>query len=89
MKRRLPHDVDGMNGRRAERAAKAVAAFRAEVSCDTHEFLVRAEYEDSLGNLLADLMHWADRNDFNFKAALDRAQWHYLLEADKLFESWW
>jgi hypothetical protein len=33
--------------------------------------------EDALGDLLADLMHWADRRNFDFGLALDRARWHY------------
>ena len=27
-----------------------------------------------------DLMHYSDRNNFDFDAALDRARWHYEAE---------
>jgi hypothetical protein len=45
--------------------------FIAETGCDR---------EDSLGDLLADLMHWADIGSFDFDAALLRARDHYLVE---------
>ncbi len=38
------------------------------------------DYEDSLGDLLSDLMHWSDRNNFDFEAALCRARGHYEAE---------
>ena len=42
--------------------------FRRETKCD---------YEDSLGDLLCDLMHFGDFHNFDFEAALDRARHHY------------
>ena len=36
--------------------------------------------EDALGDLLLDLMHWSDRNNYDFDAALDRARFHYEAE---------
>jgi len=38
------------------------------------------DLEDALADLLADLMHWADRNSHDFDAALERARWHYEAE---------
>lgn len=49
-------------------AATALAAFRQETGSDR---------EDSLGDLLCDLMHWADVHNFDFEAALFRARCHY------------
>ena len=36
-----------------------------------------ADLEDSLGDLLCDILHWCDRNNFDFDHALDRARGHY------------
>jgi hypothetical protein len=49
---------------RANWADKAILAFREQTGCD---------HEDSLGDLLGDLMHWAAVRNFDFDAALDRA----------------
>jgi len=38
------------------------------------------DLEDSLGDLLCDLMHWADRNDSDFDTALDGARANYTEE---------
>lgn len=67
----LPPDPEGMNDRRAEWAAAALRAFMEATGTDE---------EDALGDLLADLMHWADRNNFDFESALDRARSHYVEE---------
>lgn len=67
----LPPDPDGMNDDRAAWAGSAVAAFVQVTETDQ---------EDALGDLLADLMHWSDRNNYDFDAALDRARWHYEAE---------
>ena len=53
---------------RSRGAATALAAFRQETGSDR---------EDSLGDLLCDLMVWADTHNFDFEAALFRAQCHY------------
>jgi hypothetical protein len=71
MTRKLPPDADGMNGSRARWASAALSAFMKETGADQ---------EDALGDLLADLMHWADRNNYDFNAALDHARWHYETE---------
>jgi len=65
-RRRLPpDDPEAINRNRAEWAAAALRHFQCNTGCD---------YEDSLGDLLGDLMHWSDRNNFDFEAALCRAR---------------
>ena len=71
----LPPDPDGMNSSRANWAGAALAVFVARTGVDR---------EDSLGDLLTDLMHWADRNNFDFEAALARAECHYAAETGEL-----
>jgi hypothetical protein len=70
-KRTLPPDPENQNDDRATWAATALRAFRKATGTDE---------EDALGDLLADLMHWSDRNNFDFDAALDRARMHYEAE---------
>jgi hypothetical protein len=67
----LPPDPDGMNGDRSAWAGVALALFRQ---------VTGTEDADALGDLLADLMHWADRKGYDFEAALDRARFHYEAE---------
>lgn len=69
--RPLPPDPEKMNDDRTEWAAAALRQFQRATGCD---------YEDSLGDLLSDLMHWSDRNNFDFEAALCRARAHYEAE---------
>ena len=64
----LPPDPDNMNDDRAEWAASALRQFQCVTGTD---------YEDALRDLLGDLMHWCDRNDFDFELALNRARGHY------------
>ena len=64
----LPADPEKMNDARARSAGIAMDAF----VLDT-----RTDPEDSLGDLLTNLHHWADRNNFDFDAALERAQRNY------------
>lgn len=64
----LPPDPDGMNFDRSSWADRAISAFRDASGTDM---------EDALSDLLADLMHWADRTNYDFEAALDRARGHY------------
>jgi len=59
------------NSARAQWADEAVRVFMTRTACDL---------EDSLCDLLADLMHWADQCNFDFTAALDRASDHYTIE---------
>jgi hypothetical protein len=67
----LPPDPDGINFDRASWADKAISAFRDATGTDT---------EDALSDLLANLMHWADRAGYDFNEALDRARRHYEAE---------
>ena len=59
---------------RANWADKVILAFREETYCD---------HEESLADLLCDLMHWADIRHFDFDAALDRARCNYQEERDE------
>lgn len=56
------------NARRASTAGKAVATYKKESNTDM---------ESVLGDLLCDLIHWADSTGFDFHAALDRAKVNY------------
>jgi hypothetical protein len=71
MSNTLPPDPDNMNDRRARLAGAALSTFMKETGTDQ---------EDALADFLADLMHWADRNNQAFDAALDRARFHYEAE---------
>lgn len=62
----LPPDPDGMNDKRARLAGNAINVF--------------GGHEDSLSDLLVDLMHWADRNELDFQDELDRALRNYASE---------
>jgi hypothetical protein len=59
------------NFARAQWADEAVRVFMTRTACDL---------EDSLCDLLADLMHWADQCNFDFAAALELASDHYTME---------
>ena len=71
MRKKLPPDPEKMNGDRVKWAAAALHDFRCATGTDR---------EDSLADLLCDLMHWSDRNNFNFEAELSRARMHYVAE---------
>ena len=66
--KRLPPDPERMNDQRAERAAAALQIFQTVTGTDP---------EDALCDLLADLMHWCDRNGCAFSNELRRARFHY------------
>ena len=70
-KKRLPPDPEKMNGRHAECAGGALGHYQSVTGADR---------EAALGDLLADLIHWCDRNNFDFKLALSRAQGYYEAE---------
>jgi hypothetical protein len=59
------------NSARAQWADEAVRVFMTRTDCDQ---------EDCLGDLLCDLMHWADKCQFDFTAAFHRACDHYVAE---------
>lgn len=67
----LPPDPGGMNDLRAAWAGESLRTFIDETGGDE---------EDALADLLGDLMHWCDRNNHDFDAALDRARFHYDVE---------
>lgn len=69
--RKLPPDPEGMNDKRAVWAGAALATFIIQTG---------TEVEDAVGDLLGDLMHWCDRNNYDFEAALGRARGHYKAE---------
>ncbi len=62
------------NLQRATWAEKAILVFREQTGCD---------HADSLGDLLCDLMHWANASNFDFDFALDCARQHYEEECDE------
>jgi hypothetical protein len=66
--KQLPTDPDSLNDDRALWAEAALQSFMDGTGCDQ---------EDALGDLLTDLMHWSDRNNYDFAAALERARGHY------------
>ena len=70
-KRKLPPDPEKMNDRYAERAGAALQHYQSVTGADC---------EAALGDVLADLMHWSDRNNLDFETALFRARGHYEAE---------
>ena len=71
MTKRLPPDPENMNDDRAAWAAAALRHFQCTTGTDD---------EDALVDLLGDLLHWCDRNTFDFEAALACARMHYEAE---------
>lgn len=67
----MPNILGPTNFNRAAWAAETLSVFRHRTGCD---------YEDALGDLLSDLMHWADQHEFDFEAALIRARDHHACE---------
>lgn len=64
-------DPEGQNDARAGWAHQAIQTFEIATSCDRC---------DTLGDLLANLMHWCDRNEQDFETELERARGHYEAE---------
>lgn len=60
-----------MHGTPAASAGVAIAAFRKETRCDA---------EDAVTDLLANLMHFCDRNGLSFESELEHAREHYEAE---------
>jgi hypothetical protein len=69
----LPPDPEDMNTDRARWAYAALVAFMDVTGCDEQE---------APGDLLADLMHWCDRNGMDFEAVLEGARTNYRQETD-------
>jgi len=67
----LPPDPEHMNDRRAEWAAEALRGFQCETGTDN---------DHAMTDLLCDLMHWCDRHNSDFDAALSTARMHYEAE---------
>jgi len=67
----FPPEREGIKANRAAWACAALTTFIQVTGTDE---------VDALGDLLADLMHWCDRNDHDFDAALERARGHYEAE---------
>jgi hypothetical protein len=57
-KMKVPPDPDGMNSKRAKWARKAL---------ETHMLATRNDPETVFGDLLADMIHFADRHGIDFK----------------------
>lgn len=69
MPRRKPRKLKGqMNKKRARWAHSGLMAFQVAVA---------TEDCDLVADFLCDLMHFCDRDGFDFDAQLDRAKWHY------------
>lgn len=66
--RQVPPDEDGRNSERAEWAEVALLAFEDRTGCDR---------EDSVCDLICDLMHWCDRNATDIGLQLRRARGMY------------
>ena len=67
----LPPDPENMNNNRAEWAALSLRQF---------QYTTGADDQDAACDLLCDLMHWCDRNGFDFQHELNRARLHYEAE---------
>jgi hypothetical protein len=70
---RMPPDPEGMNDDRASWANTALSAFGIETG------MINAGEDDQtiMGDLVADLMHFADRNNIDFEKVLRGARMHY------------
>ena len=66
-------DPDNQNQERAEWAQQTLSFFRK---------LTRTDPEDMLCDLLTNLAHWCDENDYDFETELRRAADHYADETD-------
>jgi hypothetical protein len=75
MTKQLPPGPESMNDDRAEwSAAAALRHFQCTTGTD---------YDTALIDLLGDLMHWCDRNAFDFGSALKTARMHYEAETTR------
>lgn len=78
--RHLPPDPEHSNAQAARSADAAVQAFIAET---------RTDKPDALKDLLCDLMHWADRNHFDFDTELLHGRAYYADETAATSEECW
>jgi len=70
----FPPDPERMNAARARWADEAIKAFQKATGTDD---------EDILSDFLADLLHWSDRKNYDFEAAMYRARDHYGAETSQ------
>ena len=70
----LPPDPEGRNEDRSQTALDALRTLVTSTGADT---------EDALSDLLCNLMHFADRYDFDFESELGRAEMHYRAETSR------
>lgn len=67
----MPPDPHNKNDERAGCAGEALRQFQLVTGTDDGE---------ALRDLLCNLLHWCDRNPFDFEAALSHARRHYEVE---------
>ena len=65
------------NNTRADWAAEVLYLYAAVRDRWRFDQLEPKDQEDVLSDLLADLHHFADREDLDFTAAISQALWHY------------
>jgi hypothetical protein len=73
-KKKLPPDPEKMNGKRAEWAACCIRHFQCQTGSD---------WDDATSDLLCDLMHFCDREGFDFEHEISRARMHYEAETGR------
>jgi hypothetical protein len=69
--RKPPPDPEGMNAKRAEWAASSIRHFQCHTGTD---------WEDAAADMICDLMHFCDREGFDFDKEYARARMHYEAE---------
>jgi 8-oxo-dGTP pyrophosphatase MutT (NUDIX family) len=75
-RRRLPPDPERQNNDRAAWAEVALRAFAEETGLKPEA----DEWETVVGDLLADIAHFCDRNDLDFLEIVNRSRRHYSAE---------
>lgn len=68
----LPPDPEGQNDDRAEWARQALETFAATTGLN-----MDGETPEAIGDLLANIMHFCDRNGLDFDERLANARFHY------------
>lgn len=63
--------------------SNALRALWADESLQVFMARTRCDCEDSLADLLCDLMHWADKAGMSFSRELGRARFHYAAEIEE------
>lgn len=78
MSKTLPPDPENMNDDRAEWAAAAIHAF----GHTTRMIQAGEDHDTIVCDLIADIMHWCDRNEVDFDDCLRIATNHYSAETE-------